>query len=176
MKRLTDEAWADIARAYAAGEETVTGIAARHGIDKNAIYRRARSEGWPRRKAAAGLKSDSARRVANASAAGSAPRNPGERTRAALVQRLLKALDAKLKHLETSMKSGKAVSAADSERQTRQLNHLIRSFEKVTELARDRDTASGAAAPSVSAADAERMRAQIAERLDRLVRGREPRG
>ena len=175
MKRLTDEDWAAIARAYAAGEESVAAIAARHGTDRNAIYRRARSEGWPRR-STPGFKSDSARRVASARAAGSAPRNPAERTRAALVQRLLKALDTKLKQLETSMHSGKAVSAADSERQTRELDKMIRSFEKVTELARDRDTAAGSASPSVGAADAERMRAQIAERLDRLMRGREPRG
>lgn len=163
MTRLTEAAWADIAGAYAAGDETVAAIAARHGIDRGAIIRRAQADGWPRRRAPS-----------------HAPRAPTERAQAALMRRLFNAIKTKLKHLETSMKSGKAMSAADSERQTRQINHLIRSFEKVTELARARDNAaSGSGAPggaSISTADAERMRAEIAERLERLAQAKEQRG
>ncbi len=159
MKRLTDKAWADIARAYAGGTETVAAIAARHGIDRGVIIRRAQIDGWPRRRAPS-----------------HAPRAPTERAQAALMRRLFNAIKTKLKHLETSMKSGKAISAADSERQTRQINHLIRSFETVTELARARDNAAGAAAASASAADAERMRAEIAERLERVAKAKEAGG
>lgn len=69
------------------------------------------------------------------------------------------------------MRSGKALSAADSERETRELGTMVRSFEKVTELAADIDRSQQSPATGragVTAADAERMRREIAERLERL--------
>ena len=63
------------------------------------------------------------------------------------------------------------LSAADSEREARELSSMIRSFEKVTEVAADIDKrrrpAAGETKP-VRPEDAERMRQEIAERLERL--------
>lgn len=67
------------------------------------------------------------------------------------------------------MGSGRDISAAESERETRELGVMIRSFEKVTEFATEIEKRRKTAAPErISAADAERMRAEIAERLERL--------
>ena len=81
------------------------------------------------------------------------------------------------------MASGEVRSAQDEERESRALATLISNFEKVTEAVAelDRDKDAARAAGRVGA-DAERMRREIAERLERLggvgppgTRSREPR-
>ncbi len=110
-------------------------------------------------------------------------------TRKALVRRLYRAIDVKLQRLERRMTSGEEPTIADSERETRELAHMIRSFEKVTEVAADiaQDTGRHASKPAGGSAraaarkqpaeayvsaDAERMRHEIAQRLERLHRAR----
>ena len=67
------------------------------------------------------------------------------------------------------MGSGREISAAESERETRELGAMIRSFEKVTAFATDIENRRKPAAPErISTADAERMREEIAKRLERL--------
>ena len=71
------------------------------------------------------------------------------------------------------MASGEARSAQDEERESRALATLISNFEKVTEavaeLDRERDAVRAAGRAGT---DAERMRREIAERLERLGGGR----
>ena len=45
---LSEATWAEIRRAYEAGDETVAGISARYEISQGAIYRRARVGKWDR--------------------------------------------------------------------------------------------------------------------------------
>lgn len=188
MQADKDDPWAEIARAWAESEESVASIAKRHRLFPARIYMRAKAEGWPSRASSAAIPQTPSR-PADANSKGRkvtlppSPRAPAAEAplaadvpREVLLRRLFAAIDLKLEQLEKRMSSGKAVSAADSERQTRELNQMIRSFEMVTELARDRDNAaSGSAATTVSASDAERMRREIAERLERLARGRQSR-
>lgn len=190
MQPPSDTMWADIADAWAKGEESVAAMAARYRLFPARIYTRAKAEGWPARGSCHLIPAPAAHAVPPSPEASSPapagevpapashePPEPADETRAAMLRRLFRAIDLKLKQLEKRMSSGKAVTAADSERQTRELNQMIRSFEMVTEIARDRDNAPAGSAPAaVSAADAERMRTEIAERLERLARGRQPRG
>lgn len=84
-------------------------------------------------------------------------------------------MDAKLKRLEARMDSHEELTAAESERETRELGSMIRSFEKVTALAaslEERDKPKKHK-PAVAAGDAERMREEIAQRLERLCADRE---
>ena len=165
---LDDAAWTEIRRLYCDTTITVREITERFRITSRQLYARRVSESWPKR---SDMPADYARGGSNA---------PGRPTRReALVNRLYAAIDEKLKRLEKRMKSGEASTVADSERETRELSHMIRSFEKVTEVAADitKPAATGqSSAPAnpavLTAADAERMRHEIAERLERLHRGR----
>lgn len=189
MQADNEDPWPEIARAWVEGVESVAAIAKRHRLFPARIYTRAKAEDWPARGGAAEKPKSLTRPAGSSSNSKRAPVQPvpaavaaeaphaADVPREVLLRRLFGAIDLKLKQLEKRMSSGKAVSAADSERQTRELNQMIRSFEMVTELARDRDNAAvGAAITTVSATDAERMRREIAERLERLARGRQPRG
>lgn len=158
--------WAEIRRAYEAGPEAVTRLSERFSVPAGRIYRRAKKERW-RRPVQPPL--------SDPGAAGAPSRgHPGEGynrsvNKQMMIARLYKAIDENLKRLEARMGSDRDVSAADSERETRELGVMIRSFEKVTEFATEIENRRQSAAPErVNAADAERMRAEIAERLERL--------
>lgn len=203
---LTPAEWAQIERLYHDGRQSIPAIADRFGIATSTIHARRRKYGWPSRTDIAGRSAAS-----SSGEAGDAPTRPDpihagnsptthphdagapERgtgrggSRKTLVRRLFRAIDLKLQRLERRMTSGDEPTIADSERETRELAHMIRSFEKVTEVAADiaepaarapkrqRGSKPGAAAePVYVSADAERMRHQIAERLERLHRARAP--
>lgn len=169
--------WAEIRRAYEAEPGTVVSLAGRFPISVQSIYRRAKLEGWQRLQtpAAAGARGAGEGPADNDGPEGTpapeakvSPR-PRKVTQKAMIARLYGAIDDKLKQLEARMGSGRDISAAESERETRELGVMIRSFEKVTEFATDIENRRKTAAPErISAADAERMRAEIAERLERL--------
>ena len=111
--------------------------------------------------------------------------------RRALVARLTTAIETKLKLLErrferemagldqaTGTTRAKALSAADFERDTRAIGQLIKNLEHVTEYDHDQQLGkrlSGAAAKSASLAtsaladEADRLRRELGERLQRLV-------
>jgi hypothetical protein len=96
--------------------------------------------------------------------------------RLALIDRLYRAIDAKLKQLEASMASSDAPSATDHERETRALGTLIRNVEKVADIETDLRRGSDDAARrddsgDVGALDASRLRRELAERI-RSVRER----
>jgi len=83
-------------------------------------------------------------------------------------------MDAKLKRLEARMDSHEELTAAESERETRELGSMIRSFEKVTAFAavlEEREKPSKR--KLVAAGDAERMREEITQRLERICADRD---
>jgi len=92
---------------------------------------------------------------------------PSRGSQRALIGRLYRAISLKLEHMEKRMASGKARSAQDEERESRALATLINNFEKVTEAVAELDH-DGNARTAGAGADAERMRREIAERLERL--------
>lgn len=113
-----------------------------------------------------------------------APRKASVRTsalRRALIRRFYGAIDTGLKQLELRMQNefdaGASASAADWERETRALGVLIANLGKVTEfeaaaLAKPRAARPGARKrrrSDIPADDAERLRASLAERLERIV-------
>lgn len=178
--------WALIRADYEAGIETVKFIAAFHGVADRTIHRRVVMEGWPRRSdrrirarsRKAEPEQDAQEAVAPPPVA--APSRPPEPVRPlppakkvsekVMIARLYRAIDEKLKNLEARMGSDKDLSTAESERETRELGVMIRSFEKVTECATEIENRRRAKAPERSGeADAERMRREIAERLERLT-------
>ncbi|MCV0370815.1 hypothetical protein [Filomicrobium sp.] len=166
---IADANWAEIRRAYEAGLETVAALATRCAVSADRIYRRARKEGWTRRSSRR-VKQAKGKRAAG-KVCGAKPRGRDDRkiSHVAMIQRLYRAIDENLKRLEARMGSGREVSAAESARETRELGVMIRSFEKVTAFATDIERSRKPAAPErISSADAERMREEIAKRLERL--------
>jgi hypothetical protein len=96
-------------------------------------------------------------------------RLPTRDARKSIVGRLYRAISLKLEHMEKRMASGKPRSAQDEERESRALATLINNFEKVTEAVAELDQEGAAGRASGRAGtDAERMRREIAERLERL--------
>ena len=183
--QVDDDTWAAVRRAYADVALPLSEIAARHGLTPLAIGARASREGWPgreeRRRKAGGSARRSKAKKAHASATPEGKRAakgglPTRGAQRALIGRLYRAISLKLDHMEKRMASGEARSAQDEERESRALATLISNFEKVTEAVAGLDTDRDAArAPGTAGADAERMRREIAERLERLGSGGAPR-
>jgi hypothetical protein len=98
---------------------------------------------------------------------------PSRSSQRAVIGRLYRAISLKLEHMEKRMASGEARSAQDEERESRALASLINNFEKVTEAVAELDTDGDKQRARVGA-DAERMRREIAERLERLGSGGTP--
>lgn len=98
---------------------------------------------------------------------------PSRASQRAVIGRLYRAISLKLEHMEKRMASGEDRSAQDEERESRALATLITNFEKVTEAVAELDTDGDKQRARVGA-DAERMRHEIAERLERLGSGGTP--
>jgi hypothetical protein len=172
--------WSEIRRLFVAGAPPLARIAERHGISVRRITSRARREGWPAR---------SARPLGSAKSPPSKPTRDATsvpaslRARRALVRRLYKAIDTKLKQMERRMAHDMATddctsdtTAADHERDSRAIGALIANLSRVTEIEADLERLPGSAKPADQQADrqladeAERFRREVAERLARLVR------
>ena len=175
-----DEAtWTEVRLAYTGSAEPLKAIAARFGLTPQRIGIKAKREGWTRfapAGSAAAKRADAAqgqgpsRRTASRGPRGALPSRSAQK---AVIARLYRAITLKLEHMEMRMASGEARSAQDEERESRALATLISNFEKVTEavaeLDRERDAVRAAGRAGT---DAERMRREIAERLERLGGGR----
>ena len=173
-----DEAtWTEIRRAYEDGSDPVAAIAKRCGVSAGTIYRRARKDCWVRRSSSGKqqklpqeTETNKARRSKSPQASKKSKRSKAKVGRAELAERLYRAIDAKLSRLEARMQSDDDLSAADSERETRELGSMIRSFEKVAALAGDEKPSRQGEPERADSGkrDAERMREEIARRLERL--------
>lgn len=184
--QVGDETWADVRLAYADGATPLKDIAARFGLTPQRIGTKAKKEGWTRSPGPAPEKGAGRKRAtrskparvrpgiapADAAKSGSEKQSGRLPTRAAqkaVIARLYRAITVKLEHMEKRMASGEDRSAQDEERESRALATLINTFEKVTEAVTGLEHERGAGrARSAAGADAERMRREIAERLERL--------
>jgi hypothetical protein len=171
--QVDDDTWARLREAYETASEPLKAIAAREGISVQRLVARARADGWsarPKAKARPGTPA-----VQTHGPAGLKVKKkkhtglPTHGTQRALIGRLFRAISLKLEHMEKRMASGEARSAQDEERESRALATLINNFEKVTEAVAELDKERDAPRSARGAnADAERMRREIAERLERL--------
>jgi len=166
-----DEAvWASVRRAHEDTTEPAAQFCRRLGVCVSTYYGRRTREGWSERP----LNTEQA------------PKSAGRKKRVSpkqLTKRLYAAIDQELQQLEAGDDTGRtpvAASVADIERRTRTLMNMIRGFEKVLELDTDKQKLKGGRPKrragqrvkriqsDVSADDAQRMRQDIAERLERL--------
>lgn len=97
-----------------------------------------------------------------------------------IISRLYDVIDARLAHMEARVAAAKKPTAAESERESRDLTNLIKTLEKLMELSdvlakpaagaadTGRAGADAALAARTLADEAEQFRREIAERLDRL--------
>ncbi|WP_072392101.1 hypothetical protein [Hyphomicrobium sp. CS1GBMeth3] len=173
--QVDEKTWAAVRRAYADASVPLSDIGKRYGLTPLAIGARAKREDWSGREERARLKSEATSAKHAPAKKASRAGLPTRETQAALIGRLYRAISLKLEHMEKRMASGEARSAQDEERESRALATLINNFEKVTEavteLDRNRDATRAA---GTVGADAERMRREIAERLERLGGGGAP--
>jgi hypothetical protein len=195
--------WPAIRRLYVAGALTLAAIAEQCGVSAQRITRHARKEDWPTRpRRAPGAREGPAQKPAGKTTKVAACRKPPKRdakptsegqggsttatslkARRALVRRLYKAIDTKLKQMERRMAhdmatkdGGPDTTAADHERDTRAIGALICNLSRVTEIEADLERFPGSSTPTEQQGDrqlaeeAERFRRDVAERLARLVR------
>ena len=182
MPSLLRVDWHEIRRLYVDSDEPVAAIASRSGVAPRALYDRARKDGWPRR-------IDRAKSPAAPSETQSPPPATvgvpaGLAQRRALVRRIYRAIDTKLKVMELRMEkeltasTKPAPSSADHERDTRAIATLIKTLESVTELEIGLDRAAGETAANTDAGpedaraladEADRFRRELAQRLQRLT-------
>lgn len=89
-----------------------------------------------------------------------------------IVARLYAALDRKMKEIEERISAGgEGASAADAERDARTLTSLARLYEKLSEMEQAAEKASKKGEVSQKDMNADRQREEIAEHLERLLKG-----
>jgi hypothetical protein len=189
MTRLDAAQWAEVRALYEGSEMLVRAIADKFGVADRTILGRAKRQGWARRSERTGQPVGT-----NGPEAPVPPGHPTRAVRQALIRRLYKAIDMKLKHWEDRMAGGDTLNAADSERMAKEVTTMISGFERVAEAEgaiekRDAQPAGGSTGRKAGAgkrgavrgggedaaeSDAVRMRREIAERLERLQRGHGP--
>jgi hypothetical protein len=172
MPDLTQQQWDEVRRAYIESTEPVRAIAERFGVQRMAVQRQAKSQGWPSRRA---------RSRAPAKRSLSATTIPVRRR---LLRRLIRIIETELELMEKRMQTrveeldkGNDVPAADHERDARAVGTLVRSLDKVTEIAADLDRTSGGKPKSANVdadadelfAEADRFRRELAERLSKFI-------
>lgn len=183
--------WDAIARDYAAGALTVTEICTLHGVSPSVLYHRANKLRWKKRKRSVAPKAAPNAAASENGASKASAKSPQRKRRAKqpadLTQRLLTALDQKMTEFETRMAEGASLNAADSERDARTLNTLVRLFDKLKSFGEKSGAAKKSATPMTSALpastasaqpsatgtdahDADRLRQELAQRLARLGR------
>jgi hypothetical protein len=189
---LEEEAWEVVRAAYEDTDEAVLSLALRFGIDRRRIYDRAERCGWRMRsertvrrladvpprvvepprarttRARAGRDDTNVADTQNVfrSAVSGDPERPAE-THGQRLERLHRIIDRLLGRLESTM--GQNMTPQDQEKTARAVTQTVAAIERVTELANTQgkvpETDGG---QSHDRAEAERMRREIAERLERL--------
>jgi hypothetical protein len=155
---LTAPDWEAIAQDYCKRILSVDELCVLHGISTDRLYRRITVEGWPRRRKPNKFSASRARASTES-----------------MPNRLLRALDMKMTELEKRMAAtGEPLTAADCERNVRTLNTLVGLFEKLKNQAVADATggrkSAGADGENRLLQDADELRRQLAERLQRLGR------
>lgn len=163
-RSANDTAWDEVKRLYCETDETIEKIAAKHGLCRSTVSKKAAASGWPPRRQRLG-KTTGATHLAAVSRDG-----PTRCAGGTLEKRLYQVMIRKLEKMEQRMNADEPLSPADNEREMREIGTMIRGFEKVKEGGsgeKDAGDIRGASKPPASA-HAERMRQEITERLERL--------
>jgi hypothetical protein len=151
---LRQRDWEALARDYAANELPIQELCALYGISQTALYNHIKARGRPLR---SGLGYQAKRK----------PRREEN-----LAQRLLISLDEQMTQFESRRATDDAHTTADSERDARTLTSLVRLFDKLKSLgekqAGRRKAATPAAPKGKAAHDADRLRQELAQRLEKL--------
>lgn len=87
---------------------------------------------------------------------------------ASLTKRLLAAIEQKLKRIEERLQMDAETTAADSEREAREIGQLIRNYEKLQKLEADAANSSKGRSAKESGGDAEQWRIELAKRIERV--------
>ncbi len=167
--------WSTIRRLYEEGTLSVGHIAEQHGVTTSALHKRRAAQGWPKRSEAQTQKQAGVPRKH--------ARTGTKEGRKEIVERLYNILEQNLKLMEIRMESSGPGTAADRERDTRAIGSLTRTVEKITELDADTITSASAAPNSdnasvgsgIDAAEADRIRLELAQRILKLRECRQPR-
>lgn len=192
---LSDDAWAAVRAAYEGRDETVPEILVRFGIRKEQLYGRLTREKWQKRSdvtvrhathippaqpftSAPALPASLSMRLDAAAdetqAAEQIPVSPPDaerppETHAQRVERLHRIIDRLLVKLERTMANNPNMSPQDQEKTARAVTQTVTAMERVADLANTQgkvpETDGG---QSHERAEADRMRREIAERLERL--------
>jgi hypothetical protein len=173
--------WDGIKHAYVKGDRSLQRIADAFGKNRTAISARAKKDGWVRE---VGTKPLPPGRKPRPPGAAPAKRSTPQQVRARrIMARLFTVLDEKMKTLEEGIARAKEAgtppsSAADAERDARTLNGLARLYAKLVELdARSREQepkgSTTEAEPKEGEPDADRLRRDLALRLQQLNRDRD---
>lgn len=139
--------WLAVRQAYEDTSEPRHLICHRYGITSWQVSDRAATEGW---------------RLRRPDAKGTY----GQRRR--MIERLFKTLEAKLSSMEERMASQGSGSSADADREAREMSAIVRNFEKVAEADDKLKRRLKRRKPEAIAADSDRIRDEIAQRLARL--------
>ncbi len=182
---LSDDAWAAIKLAYEITDEAVEAIGLRFGISKDRIYKQLRREKWTKRSERdalrgadvplplvrpllAGPVSPGVIVAAEITSAPPDEERPAE-THEQRLERLHRIIDRLLLKLERTMANNPNMTPQDQEKTARAVTQTVTAMERVTELANTQgkvpETDGG---QSHERAEADRMRREIAERLERL--------
>ena len=181
--RVDEETWAEIRRVHSETTLSIAKIAVRFNVGHSTIDQRALKEGWPprpsrevrnipppaERVAALMPASLPATNLSAEPAWNFEPREPD--TPATRTYRLLRLIDLQLDHMEKRMTTGEPMTAQDQERQARAFSTIIGHLETLTETPSENDKSRDAgwgAQDGGGHLEAERLRREIAERLERL--------
>jgi hypothetical protein len=178
---LDDDAWAAVRIAYEDTPEPVTRILARFGIQRHQLYDRIAIENW-RMRSSGVVKSvaDVAPPVARPppllssdpviEATGhSVECDRPVQTHAERMERLYRIIDRLLEKMESNVVNNPNMTAQEQERAAKALTSTMTAMERMTDIADPKkapETSDGG--KNNDSAEAERMRREIAERLERL--------
>ncbi len=168
--------WVAIQHAYEETDLTIAQMQAVFGMSTSALYRRIRREHWRRRQDPDVGVRDMVQPVAGAPMRSAMPTTTaGLRSfRKGMIVRLYEAMERQLADIEQQQIGGLKLSGADRERQTRQMNVMTRSMEKLAEFHEQeasRETRGRKKADAKSEAqlrDPETWRLEIAKRITRI--------
>ncbi len=173
MSRRAPPDWERVKEEFMHAMDSLDVIAARNGIGRGALSRRAKAGNWERK-----VKTERRPRRTKAELETAAAERTRRTLSLTLAARLYLAIDRKLQEIEQRMQDTEQQgrSAADAEREARTLSALARVYAKLVEL----DEAAKPAAktqkegrPSTprSSDDADQLRRDLARRLERLGGG-----
>lgn len=181
--QLQQTDWLIIKDLYCAGDRTIDQICRENGVTKSQLYNRRRKEAWPARKAEKAKshlnsdgvahnrrKSDLHNRRKGDKLISAGEGDKGRHT-SALLDRLYSAFNQQIGELESRF-SEPIKHNGEEEKTARTLGTLARTLGKLVELQREADAHSQDRGDD--AADVERLHRELAQRIDRLRRQRDP--